>query len=131
MTLVVVAAVVEERGCFLLTRRVQGSHLEGLWEFPGGKVQEGETHAAALAREMVEELDAVVTVGDQIFATVHDYPDLRIALHFYRCSLLGVPRPVLGQEMAWVSRGLLPALPFPEADAELIDILTRQPPTEP
>lgn len=129
MTQVVVAAVVEERGCFLLTRRPQGSHLEGLWEFPGGKVQDGETHAAALAREMVEELDTDVTVEGQIFETVHDYPDRRIALHFYQCSLLGAPRPVLGQEMAWVSRELLRTLPFPEADAALIDLLTRRPPT--
>ena len=56
--IVVVAAVIEEGGAFLVTRRQQGVHLAGLWEFPGGKIDEGETHAAALAREIREELDA-------------------------------------------------------------------------
>jgi 8-oxo-dGTP diphosphatase len=125
VTLVVVAAVIEQKGRFLLTRRQAGVHLAGFWEFPGGKVQTEETHEAALRREMREELDSDVAVGDQIFEVVHDYPERSIALHFYRCTLLGVPRPLLGQEMAWVHREQLRDLPFPDADRELIDLLAQ------
>lgn len=123
--IVVVAAVIESDGRFLLTRRQEGVHLAGFWEFPGGKVHEMETHSAALRREMREELDTDVVVGDRVFDIVHDYPDRRVALHFYRCSLLGAPRPLLGQEMAWVPRDALGTLPFPKADTELIAFLTR------
>ncbi|MEQ1731155.1 MAG: (deoxy)nucleoside triphosphate pyrophosphohydrolase [Vicinamibacterales bacterium] len=124
--IVVVAAVIEDGDRFLLTRRQAGVHLEGFWEFPGGKVDVGETHEAALIREMREELDVDVTVGAQVFAAVHRYPDRRVALHFLRCGLNGEPRPMLGQAMAWVERDELRTLRFPEADAELIARLTSR-----
>ena len=87
--IVVVAAVIEEDGAFLVTRRQKGVHLAGLWEFPGGKIDDGETHAAALAREIREELDADVDVGDLVFHVTHDYDDRTVALYFYRCTLRG------------------------------------------
>jgi 8-oxo-dGTP diphosphatase len=124
-TLVVAAAVVEREGTVLVTRRQKGVHLEGLWEFPGGKCEAGETIAACLAREMLEELAVAVRVGPEIFATVHDYPDRRVELHFLACELLGDPAPQLGQELAWVSRGDLDPSAFPPADAELITWLSR------
>ncbi len=123
--IIVVAAVIEDDGLFLLTRRQEGVHLAGLWEFPGGKVHDQETHPAALKREMREELDADVLVGEQVFEIVHDYPERRVSLHFYRCSLLGTPRPLLGQEMAWVPCDALGTLPFPEADTELVAFLMK------
>jgi len=126
MTLVVVAAVIEQQGRFLLTRRQAGVHLAGFWEFPGGKVQDEEAHEAALRREMREELDSDVMVGDRIFEVVHDYPERSVALHFYRCTLLGVPRPLLGQEMAWVRREELRDLPFPDADREFVALLAHE-----
>ena len=123
--IVVTAAVIEERGRFLVTRRPGGVHLEGLWEFPGGKCEEGESHAAALAREIAEELDAAIVIDRELLSVVHNYADRTIELHFFSCSLAGVPRPVLGQEMRWVLREELRTLPFPPADEELIEILTR------
>jgi 8-oxo-dGTP diphosphatase len=125
-TIVVTAAVVERGGRFLVTRRPKGVHLEGYWEFPGGKCDAGETHAACLARELREELDAAARIGDEIFTTTHAYPDRRVELHFLRCELEGEPRPQLGQQMRWVPREELAALEFPPADAELIRLL-RQP----
>jgi mutator protein MutT len=122
--IVVVAAVIEEAGAFLVTRRQKGVHLAGLWEFPGGKIDEGETHAAALAREIREELDADIEVGDLVFHVTHGYDDRTVALYFYRCTLTSQPRPLLGQEMRWVPRGDLAALGFPPADEELIKLLT-------
>ena len=121
---VVVAAVIEQDGSFLVTRRLEGTHLAGLWEFPGGKIAAGETHAQALEREIREELDADVDVGELLFETQFDYTERRISLHFYRCSLRGTPRPLLGQQMQWLPRAELRALDFPPADAELIDRLT-------
>lgn len=118
------AAVVERDGSFLVTRRQDGVHLAGYWEFPGGKVHLRETHASALRREMLEELDVDVAVGECLLSTVHTYPERTVELHFYRCGLIGTPRPLLGQLMDWVSREELPTLRFPEADAELITLLS-------
>ena len=122
--IVVVAAVIEEGGAFLVTRRQKGVHLAGLWEFPGGKIDEGETHHAALAREIREELDAEIDVVELVFDVTHAYDDRTVALYFYRCRLRGQARPLLGQEMRWVPRAELPALGFPPADEELIRLLT-------
>jgi 8-oxo-dGTP diphosphatase len=116
----VVAAVIERDDQFFLTRRHAGTHLEGMWEFPGGKVDAGESRADALRREIREELGAGVEVHDLVFEITHEYPDRTIALYFYKCTLIGEPRPLLGQEMRWVGRGELPSLGFPPADAELI-----------
>src|SRR5207249_653169 len=126
LPVVVTAAVIERGGRFLVTRRQQGVHLEGLWEFPGGKCEPGEEHALCLARELNEELAVGVHVGNEMFATTHEYPDRVVELHFFRCELLGSPVPQIGQEMRWVSRADLEALEFPPADRELIRLLARQ-----
>jgi mutator protein MutT len=123
--IVVAAAVIEHDGTFLLTRRLRGVHLEGCWEFPGGKCEDGEPHAACLQREIVEELDARVRVGREVCTISHSYPDRVVELHFFACELLGEARPVLGQEMRWVRREELASLEFPPADEELIRILSR------
>lgn len=122
-SIAVVAAVIERDGAFLVTRRQAGVHLEGMWEFPGGKIDAHETHAEALVREIREELDAGVDVHDLVFTTTHAYPERTVALYFYRCRLRGTPRPLLGQEMRWVRREDLAALEFPPADEELIRLL--------
>ena len=122
--MVVVAAVIAERGRFLVTRRPAGVHLEGLWEFPGGKVDADETHARALQRELLEELGVQAEVGELVFHTSHTYPGRTIALYFYRCTLQGTPRPLLGQDMRWVPREELSMLGFPPADEELLALLT-------
>ncbi|MSO45231.1 MAG: (deoxy)nucleoside triphosphate pyrophosphohydrolase [Acidobacteria bacterium] len=120
----VVAAVIEAGNRFLLTRRQAGVHLEGLWEFPGGKIEPGESHAEALRRELREELDADVDVHELVLQTTHEYPDRTVTLYFHRCVLRGVPRPMLGQAMRWVVREDLTTLGLPPADAELIRLLT-------
>jgi len=122
--IIVVAAVVEEGDAFLVSRRQAGVHLAGLWEFPGGKIDPGETHEEALRREMGEELDTDVEVGELVFEVEHTYPERTVALFFYRCRLRGIPRPLLGQDVRWVARGDLATLGFPPADEELITRLT-------
>jgi 8-oxo-dGTP diphosphatase len=116
----VVAAVIERDDAFLLTLRPDGTHLAGHWEFPGGKVHHSETHAEALRREIFEELDAVARVGDIVHTVTHSYPEKTVELFFYRCDLIGEPKPMIGQQMRWVPRGELASLPFPEADRDLI-----------
>jgi 8-oxo-dGTP diphosphatase len=122
-TVVVVAAVVERDGHFLVTRRLQGTHLAGYWEFPGGKVHEGETHEDALARELSEELHSRVSNMRKIFRTSHQYLERTVELHFFRGDLTEEPRPAFGQEIRWIRRDEFASLPFPPADAELIDRL--------
>jgi 8-oxo-dGTP diphosphatase len=122
---VVTAAVIEIEDRFLVTRRQKGVHLEGFWEFPGGKCDRNEPLKDCLVRELHEELDVLSRVGEEIFSTTHMYPERSVELHFFRCELMGEPHPQLEQEMRWVTREELAALDFPPADAELIRVLTQ------
>jgi mutator protein MutT len=121
--IVVTAAIVEREGTFLVTRRPRGVHLEGLWEFPGGKCEPGESHEQCLGREIVEELGAAVRVLSEVFHVTHTYDDRIVDLHFFRCEMTGTPLPLLGQEIRWVNGEGLVELEFPPADAELITLL--------
>src|SRR4051812_1807340 len=122
---VVSAAIIERDGLFLVTRRPTGAHLEGYWEFPGGKCEPDETHTSCLEREIREELDVGASVGTEVFSTAHSYGDRVIELHFFGCELCGEPRAALGQEMRWVRREELAVLRFPPADLELIERLLQ------
>jgi mutator protein MutT len=122
--LVVLAAIIERDGHFLLTRRLQGTHLAGTWEFPGGKCDPDESHVACLARELREELAVRAIIGDEIFTVDHAYPERTVRLHFRRATLLGEPSPQLGQEMRWIAREALRSLELPEADRGLVELLT-------
>jgi mutator protein MutT len=128
-TVVVTAAVIERENGFLLTRRLRGTHLAGTWEFPGGKCETGESLEACLARELREELDVESTIGAERLTVRHPYPERIIELHFFECTISGTPRAMLGQEMRWVQRAQLRDLPFPEADAALIDELVGRYPS--
>jgi 8-oxo-dGTP diphosphatase len=124
-TVVVTAAVIEQNGRFLVTRRPRDVHLEGFWEFPGGKCAPGESLEACMRRELAEELNVAASVDAEILATTHAYDDRLIELHFLRCRVAGEPVPQQGQEMRWASPEELSHLEFPPADAELIERLTR------
>jgi mutator protein MutT len=125
-TIVVTAAVIERDGRLLVTKRQRGVHLEGLWEFPGGKCDAGEDLRSCLARELKEELAVAARVGAEILTTTHAYDDRRVELHFMSCELLGNPTPEVGQQMLWVTRAELATLQFPPADVELIRLLVNE-----
>jgi 8-oxo-dGTP diphosphatase len=125
-TIVVTAAVIEENDRFLVTRRQRGVHLEGYWEFPGGKCEADEDHAACLARELREELAVEARVGEELLATTHAYADREIEIHFIRCDIAGDPAPQLGQDMRWIARADLAQLAFPPADVDVIRLLTNK-----
>jgi 8-oxo-dGTP diphosphatase len=122
---VVSAAVIERDSRYLVTRRLKGTHLEGFWEFPGGKCDAGETHRGCLAREIEEELGCGVAIGEEILAVAHEYPERVVELHFFRCSLESEPHPRLGQDIRWVAKGDLGSLQLPPADEELIRLLAQ------
>ena len=121
----VVAAVIEREGKILITRRPAGSHLAGLWEFPGGKAIPGETDREALARELREELGVAATVGEPLEVVEWLYPDKHVRIAFFRCVIEGDPSPLEGQEMAWATPAELDRYEFPPADAVLLDRLRR------
>jgi mutator protein MutT len=127
VTLVVVAAVIERDGRFLLTLRPAGTHLADHWEFPGGKCEPHESHVEALRRELHEELGIVAEVGALEHAVSHAYPERTVELHFYRCTFVGEPTGLIGQEVRWVARAELATLPFPDADLDLIARLAAEP----
>lgn len=126
MTLIVTAAIVEDHGRYFVTRRQKGVHLEGLWEFPGGKCEPGESLADCLRRELQEELGVDAEIGDEVFTVTHHYPDRSVELHFLSCAFLNAPVALLGQEMRWVPREGLKSLRFPPADDELIRVLAAE-----
>jgi mutator protein MutT len=123
---VVAALVRDEAGRYLITRRRQGTHLEGLWEFPGGKREADESLEQSLRRELSEELGAVFTVGERVETIRWAYPEKTVVLHFFQCRLAaGTIAPQEGQLMAWVAPADFHRYAFPPADAALLARLQR------
>jgi 8-oxo-dGTP diphosphatase len=122
----VVAAIIEDNGRFLLSRRLAGTHLAGTWECPGGKCEAGESHEACLVRELREELDVEATVGDEILVVEHTYPERRVRLHFRHCRIGSRPTAMLGQELRWAAPDELASIEFPEADRALVERLAQR-----
>ena len=117
----VVAAIIRRTGKILITQRFDNVHLPGMWEFPGGKVEAGETLEVALQREILEELGIKIRVEDDFFRIDHDYPTKSIRLHFFNCTILeGEPQPLEVADLRWVEPEQLDDFQFPPADAELI-----------
>ena len=118
---VVAALVQDEKGRYLITQRRKGSHLAGLWEFPGGKREADESLEEALGRELTEELSARFAVGQRVETVQWEYPERTIVIHFYRCRLeSGTIEPREDQAMAWVAPERLSDFDFPPADRDLI-----------
>jgi 8-oxo-dGTP diphosphatase len=124
--LVVAVALVDADGRVLLARRPEGKPMAGLWEFPGGKVHEGEMPEAALVRELKEELDidtAASCLAPLTFAS-HRYDHFHLLMPLYVCRVWqGRPLPREGQELAWVRPARLADYPMPPADIPLIPVL--------
>lgn len=124
----VAAALVFRTGKLLVTQRYPDAHLGGLWEFPGGKREPDETFEQCLVRELEEELDVKISVGELIESLTHVYPEKAVNLRFYRCRLLeGEPRPLGCSALEWIGTDELGQLQFPAADARLLDRLRNDP----
>jgi len=121
---VVAGLVRDAAGRYLITRRRKGTHLEGLWEFPGGKREPGETLEQSLARELEEELGARFRVAERVQTVRWTYPEKTVVLHFFRCDVeAGRVEPREGQLMEWVAPADFRKYQFPPADAELLSML--------
>ena len=119
--LIVAAAVVIREGRVLPTRRAEGQHLAGMWEFPGGKLEEGESPEAAVVRECKEECGIEVEVTGIVDVSYHRYPEKDVLLLFYRCTLVrGEVRHIQVADHAWVAPAQLDEYPLPPADANVV-----------
>jgi 8-oxo-dGTP diphosphatase len=119
-----VAAIVNDKGEVLVSQRKQGTHLEGYWEFPGGKIEQGESPESALARELKEELDIVPLSSRPLIRTRYHYPGKSVLLDVWRVkSYAGDPRGVEGQRIDWRAVNHLDAREFPPADLPVINAL--------
>ena len=123
----VAAGLVFRKGHLLITQRLAGGHLAGLWEFPGGKRETGEGMPDCLQRELVEELGITVAIGQCVETLTHSYPEKTVRLEFYLCELTdGEPVGLDGQQLAWVTVDVLDAYEFPAADARLLERLKTE-----
>jgi 8-oxo-dGTP diphosphatase len=117
----VAAGLVFRDGKLLITQRLPEAHLGGLWEFPGGKREEGESFEQCLRRELVEELGIDAQVHELVEELTHHYPERSVRLKFFRCLWLrNEPRPILCHDLAWISLAQLSDYAFPAADARLL-----------
>ncbi len=127
--LVAAAALVDEDGRVLVARRPEGKPMAGLWEFPGGKLNEGETPEAALIRELREELGVETRASclAPIGCASHAYPEFHLLMPLFVCRRWrGTPVAQEGQELAWVRPQRLSAAqgyPMPPADVPLVALL--------
>jgi 8-oxo-dGTP diphosphatase len=112
----VVAAMVEREGRYLITQRRATALLPLLWEFPGGRVESGETDQAALKREIAERLEAEVTVGQLISYVSHPYEHYTVELYLYECTLLSEPGTHNVNDIKWVYSDEFERYEFTPAD---------------
>ncbi len=122
----VCAAVLASGDTVLVTTRPPGQEMSGRWEFPGGKVEPGESPSECLKREIKEELDLDILVFDTMFITEYEYPGKKVHIRFMRCSVRrGTPGPIPqeGQQYAWVKRNSLPEIDLLPADRPFADFL--------
>lgn len=120
---VVAVALIDAAGRLLVAQRPEGKSLAGLWEFPGGKIEPGETPEAALLRELAEELDIEVAAEalEALSFVSHGYPDFHLLMLLYVCRRWqGEARSLEGQPLRWVTLAELAALPMPPADIPLV-----------
>jgi len=119
-----VAVIWNDRGQILIDRRRQEGLLGGLWEFPGGKVEAGETIEACIQREIREELGIEIAVGDRLIVVDHAYSHFRVTLNVHHCRYIsGEPQAIECDEVRWVTLADIDRYPFPKANVQIIDAL--------
>lgn len=121
-----VAAIWNSDGKILIDRRRQSGSLGGLWEFPGGKLEAGETFPECIKREILEELAIIIEVGDRLITIDHSYRDFQVTLNVYHCRhISGVPQTIECDEVRWVTLDEIDQFTFPEANLQIIDALRQ------
>ncbi|MBN2059341.1 MAG: 8-oxo-dGTP diphosphatase MutT [Deltaproteobacteria bacterium] len=124
----VAAGLICSEGRILIARRPEGSHLAGLWEFPGGKQEPNETLEECLEREIREELGMIIKAGKCIMTVLHEYELKKISLHIFDClSDPGNPKALECQEIQWVKPVELNSYQFPPPDQKFLEFLVDHP----
>lgn len=119
-----VGVIWNDRQQILIDRRRPGGAMGGLWEFPGGKLEPGETIEECIKREIQEELGIVIEVGKHLITIEHDYTHLRVTLTVHQCKYLqGVPQAIECDEIRWVTLDEIDRYTFPEANGQIIAAL--------
>ena len=122
----VAAGLICHDGRYLIAKRRSGVHLAGLWEFPGGKREQGETLEECLQRELFEELNVRIDIPVPFQIIRHEYPEKTVELHFFRCTIgEGLASPVDCAEIRWVHPSEMGNYQFPPADRPIIEALQR------
>ena len=122
-TIEVVAAVIRDGDRVLATQRGYGE-FEGMWEFPGGKIEPGESHTVALKREIREELAVDVAVGERICTVEYDYPNFHLTMHCYFCSIVnGVVELLEHKSARWLAHDELDSVEWLPADVSVVNSL--------
>ena len=122
-TIEVVAAIIREGDRVLATQRGYGE-FEGMWEFPGGKIEPGEERVEALKREIREELDVDIHVGERLCSVEYDYPNFHLTMHCYFCSIANGEVELLEHKSArWLRRDELNEVEWLPADVSVVDSL--------
>jgi len=122
----VVAAVIFDGTKILATKRSSGN-MAGKWEFPGGKIEAGETHQQALKREIMEELGIIISIDSFLLTIEYDYPEFHLIMHCYECKILfGAPRLLIHSSAKWVSLQELDIIDWLPADIQVVDYLQKR-----
>ena len=122
-----VAVINNKQGKILIDRRKEKGEMGGLWEFPGGKIEVGETIEECIKREIKEELDIEIRVGDRLTTITHSYKTFNVTLHVHNCQhLSGQPQPLECEEIRWVEAAQMNQYQFPAANTQIIHLLQQR-----
>jgi len=122
-----VAVITNQQGEILIDRRKQSGEMGGLWEFPGGKIESGETIEECIQREVKEELDIQIKVGDRLTTITHAYETFKVTLYVHDCEYVsGTPQTIECEEIHWVKPNLISQYQFPQANIKIVNLLQQR-----
>jgi mutator protein MutT len=122
-----VAVITDRQGRILIDRRKNEGEMAGLWEFPGGKIEPGETVRECVKREIKEELDMEIVVGDRLTTITYAYKTFNVTLYVHECQHVGgEPRPLECEEIHWVEPANMNQYKFPQANTQIINLLQQR-----
>ncbi|BBA79367.1 mutator MutT protein [cyanobacterium endosymbiont of Rhopalodia gibberula] len=122
-----VAVIYNESGQILIDRRLKKGSLGGFWEFPGGKLEPNETVEDCIKREILEEIDIEIGIGEHLITLDHAYTHFKVTLIVHRCRYLtGKPKLIRCEEIRWITLDEINNFSFPKANNKIIELLHNQ-----